>query len=161
MKKLMTLLLVLAMVLSLCACGGGGKNLSVTDGEGNTSSLSVKELEKVRDTDGRTWSSYESGTITGSGKITDITQVAGTGYFYTDLTLVRDGKTYEYKYTEVTIDDDIILLTRRETFNNFYVGDTVSFEGKLETSNNDMWLFIDCCGENDYDNPELNIVLVQ
>ena len=160
MKKTMALLLAIMMCLSLCACGSSGKKLLLTDSDGKTTSLSVKEIEKIRDTDGRTWSAYEEGTISGSGKITDITPVAGTGHFYADLTVVRGGKTYEYKYTEVEIDDDIILLTRRETFDDFYVGDTVSFNGKLVSGASTIWLLIDCCGKNDYDNPELNIALV-
>ena len=162
MKRIFVAILTLIMCLSLCACSGGGsKKLMLTDSDGKTTSFSAKELEKIRDTDGRTWSTYKSATISGSGKITDITPVAGTGSFYTDLTVVRGGKTYEYKYTEVEIDDNIILLTRRETFNDFYVGDTVSFNGKLVSGSSDIWLLIDCCGKNDYDNPELNIVLAQ
>lgn len=161
MKKILSLILALIMCLSLCACGGGGKSLSISDGDGKITELSAKELEKIRDTDGRTWSSYENGTISGSGKITKIESVADTGHFYTDLTVVRNGTTYEYQYDEVEIDEDIILLTRRETFTDFYVGDTVSFHGKLVKGSSDIWLLIDCCGENDYDNPELNISLVQ
>lgn len=159
MKKVIALCLVLAIGLSLCACSGGGKKLSIVDNNGAAVSLSVKELEKIRDTDGRQWSNYKGAAVSGSGKITDITNVAGTGKFYADSSVVRNGKSYEYKYVEVTIDDEIVLLTRRETFVNFYVGDTVSFEGEIVEGASTIWFLIDCCGENDYDNPELNISL--
>ncbi|MBR5571795.1 MAG: hypothetical protein IKV99_04050 [Oscillospiraceae bacterium] len=160
MKRFIALALVLVMALSLCACGGGGSKYTIYAKDGTTASLSATQLIKVHDTDGRQWANYEGATIKGTGKVTDIS--AGDDPFYTTQSTVTtnaDGSRTEkkFKYTTVEIDNKTILLTRQETFDNIYVGDTVSFEGVIETGKTDMYLLVDCCGNTDYDNPEMHI----
>ncbi|MBP3698871.1 MAG: hypothetical protein J6J01_05260 [Oscillospiraceae bacterium] len=160
MKRLFTLILVLIMVFSLCACGGGGSKYTIYANDGTTASLSAKQLIEVHDTDGRQWENYMGARIKGSGKVTEIS--AGDDPFYATLSTVitnADGTRTEkkFKYVTVEIDDKTILLTRQETFDNVYVGDTVSFEGVIESGKTDMYLLVNCCGNTDYDNPEMHI----
>ena len=161
MKRIFVWGLLLLMVCSLCACGGGGgSKYTVYANDGTTASLNAKQLIKVHDTDGRQWENYMGAKVKGSGKVTDIS--AGDDPFYatqSTVTTSLDGTKTEkkFKYVTVEIDDKTILLTRQETFDNVYVGDTVSFEGVIETGKTDMYLLVNCCGNTDYDNPEMHI----
>ena len=133
MKRAIAILLLLAMTLSLCACGGvSKKSCTVTFSNGTTKTLSPSELSDICSKDAVSWKSYVGAKISGTGKITSIKE-GHDGFYNITHSSVKDGVEYKYQYYQVVIDKYIVVLTRAEVFSGMSVGDTVRFEGEINS----------------------------
>ena len=154
MKKTISLIQVLVLCLSLCACGGSA-TCTVTFSDGSTKTLSSSELINICSNDAVSWKSYVGATISGTGKITKIEEGA-TGFYNITNSVVRDHVEYKYQYYQVTINNSIIVLTRAEVFSGMSVGDTVSFEGEINSGSSAVAIRVDY-GNDSPDYPQQHI----
>ena len=155
MKKALSLLLALVMCLSLCACSGSNsKSCTVTFSDGTSKTLSPRELSDICTKDAVSWKNYIGAQISGSGKITQIEE--GCSNFYdVPVSSTKNGVETKYKYYQVTIDQLVIVLTRAEVFSGMAVGDTVRYDGEIN-SGSGVVIRVDF-GDDTTDNPQQHI----
>lgn len=126
MKKVISLFLLMVMVLNLCACSGG-KNYTIHRPSGGTEEMSAKDFADLKQNNQLKYSKdYAGCSISGSGKITKIEKGPAYGFYY---------YTQGYSYYTITINDEIMILTLEELLPSCEVGDTVSFNAKVQDVN--------------------------
>lgn len=156
MKRTIAILLLLAMTLSLCACNGvSKKNCTVTFSNGTTKTLSPSELSDICSKDAVSWKSYIGAKINGTGKITSIEE-GSAGFYNITNSVVKNGVETKYRYYQVTINQYIVVLTRAEVFSGMAVGDTVRFDGEINSGSSMYNIRVDY-GNDSPDAPQQHI----
>ena len=158
MKKVLMGMLAVILVISLCACGGVGKKCcTVTFDDGTTKTLSPSELSDICSNDAVTWENYVGAKISGEGKITGIDK-GSNGFYYITESAVKNGVEYKYEYYQIEINTYIKVLVRSETFKGMVVGDTVRFEGKINSGSSLYNIRVDN-SDDSVENPQAHIFL--
>lgn len=154
MKKAVALCLLVALVMYvLSGCGGNEKcTLTLTNGE--TKTMTAKELKEISSTDSYNWQNYKGAAISGTGKIKKID--FGSGQFKgIAYSKVSQGEETLYRYVTIAIGDYIEVLMLQEVFSGFSVGDTVRFEGVIGEGSFDSIIYV--MGTESPDEPQPHI----
>ena len=148
MKRYLTMFLAVIMLATLMGCSSGGSRCSVKLNDGTTTELTVKEIINIKNTDTIKWENFQGANISGTGKITKIAEGCD-GFYYVTVSHVSNGTEYIYPYYQVTIDDNLIVLTRQEVFSGASVGDKVRFDGSIGSGRSTMYLYVDFGDDSD------------
>jgi len=126
---------------ALSGCGGGNEKCTLTLTNGETKTMTAKELKEISANDRYTWQNYKGATISGTGKIEKID--FGSGQFEgIAYSKVYQGEETLYRYVTITIGKHIQVLMLQEAFSGFAVGDNVRFEGIIGEGTFDSVIYV-------------------